>query len=158
MAKPRSAGAATIAGDPDRQAGTIAVSGADRIAAARPAIILDRPQMGENIGAAARAMHNFALSELRLVAPRDGWPNPRAQAMASGADAIIDNARSVILVADNVKFGRSAPVRIADLGHIDYFVTDRTPGEAFIDVCERNGVRLDVAQDQTSAGDDPEQL
>ena len=49
-----------------------------------PAIILTRPQMGENIGAAARAMLNFGLTDLRLVAPRDGWPNPKAIAMASG--------------------------------------------------------------------------
>ena len=57
-----------------------------------PAIILVRPQMGENIGAAARAMKNFGLDRLRLVAPRDGWPNERAQAMASRADDILDQA------------------------------------------------------------------
>ena len=50
-----------------------------------PAIILARPQMGENIGAAARAMQNFGLTDLRLIAPRDGWPNENAQATASGA-------------------------------------------------------------------------
>ena len=50
-----------------------------------PAIVLANPQMGENIGAAARVMANFGLSDLRLVSPRDGWPNPRAQAMAAGA-------------------------------------------------------------------------
>lgn len=50
-----------------------------------PAIILIRPQMGENIGAAARAMANFGLSDLRLVNPRDGWPNAKAEAMSSGA-------------------------------------------------------------------------
>ena len=48
-------------------------------------IILMQPQMGENIGAAARAMANFGLSDLRLIDPRDGWPNERAIAMASGA-------------------------------------------------------------------------
>lgn len=48
-----------------------------------PAIILVSPQLGENIGAAARVMANFALSDLRLVAPRDGWPNPAAEAMAA---------------------------------------------------------------------------
>jgi tRNA/rRNA methyltransferase len=58
-----------------------------------PAVILVRPQMGENIGAAARAMLNFGLTELRLVAPRDGWPNPAALAMASGADRILAEAR-----------------------------------------------------------------
>ncbi len=50
-----------------------------------PAIILMVPQMGENIGAAARAMGNFGLTDLRLVAPRDGWPNEKAIAMAAGA-------------------------------------------------------------------------
>jgi len=50
-----------------------------------------RPQMGENIGAAARAMWNFGLDRLRLVAPRDGWPNPRAVAMASGAGRLLEH-------------------------------------------------------------------
>lgn len=59
-----------------------------------PVVILVRPQMGENIGASARAMLNFGLTELRLVAPRDGWPNPRAVAMASGAAGrVLDHAR-----------------------------------------------------------------
>jgi len=58
-----------------------------------PAIVLVEPQMGENIGAAARAMANFGLSDLRLVRPRDGWPSTKAQAAASGATAIIDAAR-----------------------------------------------------------------
>ncbi|PCI56833.1 MAG: rRNA methyltransferase [Alphaproteobacteria bacterium] len=48
-------------------------------------IILNNPQMGENIGAAARSMQNFGLDDLRLVKPRDGWPNPRAEATSSGA-------------------------------------------------------------------------
>ncbi len=58
-----------------------------------PAIILVRPQMGENIGAAARAMLNFGLTDMRLVAPRDGWPNAKATAMASGAVAVLERAR-----------------------------------------------------------------
>jgi tRNA/rRNA methyltransferase len=58
-----------------------------------PAVILVNPQLGENIGAAARAMMNCGLSDLRLVAPRDPWPNERAEAMASGATAILENAR-----------------------------------------------------------------
>ncbi len=58
-----------------------------------PAIILVEPQMGENIGAAARAMWNFGLRDLRIVSPRDSWPNERAIAMASGATPVIDNAR-----------------------------------------------------------------
>jgi tRNA/rRNA methyltransferase len=59
---------------------------------ATPAIILVRPQLGENIGMAARAMLNCGLSTLRLVAPRDGWPNPKAQRAASGADIVLENA------------------------------------------------------------------
>jgi tRNA/rRNA methyltransferase len=58
-----------------------------------PVVILVEPQLGENIGTSARAMANFALSELRLVSPRDGWPNERAQKAASGADWIIKGAR-----------------------------------------------------------------
>lgn len=57
-----------------------------------PAIILVEPQLGENIGAAARAMANFGLRELRLVKPRDGWPNEAARASAALAVTIVDNA------------------------------------------------------------------
>src|SRR5436309_12619806 len=59
---------------------------------AGPVVILVEPQLGENIGMAARAMGNFALSELRLVNPRDGWPNIAAQRAAAGADHIIGQA------------------------------------------------------------------
>lgn len=62
-------------------------------AAPAPAVILVEPQMGENIGMAARAMANFGLSELRLVAPRDGWPNEKAVAAAAGATALVEGAR-----------------------------------------------------------------
>lgn len=58
-----------------------------------PVVILVRPQMGENIGAVARAMTNFGLKELRLVAPRDGWPNRKATEMAAGALHIIQGAK-----------------------------------------------------------------
>ncbi|TMJ22230.1 MAG: RNA methyltransferase, partial [Alphaproteobacteria bacterium] len=58
-----------------------------------PVIVLVRPQLGENIGMAARAMLNCGLSELRLVAPRDGWPNDKAQRAASGADIVLEEAR-----------------------------------------------------------------
>jgi len=58
-----------------------------------PAIVLARPQMGENIGAVARAMLNFGLTSLRVVEPRDGWPNPKAFAVASGADVVLAHAR-----------------------------------------------------------------
>lgn len=58
-----------------------------------PQFVLVEPQLGENIGAVARAMLNFGLSRLRLVNPRDGWPNPAAIAMASGASMVIEKAR-----------------------------------------------------------------
>jgi len=58
-----------------------------------PVAILVEPQMGENIGAAARAMWNFGLRQMRIVNPRDGWPNPAAVAMASGAGGLLDEAR-----------------------------------------------------------------
>src|SRR6202007_3146062 len=57
-----------------------------------PIIILVEPQLGENIGAAARAMANFALRRLRLVKPRDGWPNMQARRAASGADRVLEEA------------------------------------------------------------------
>ena len=60
-----------------------------------PAVILSHPQMGENIGAAARAMKNFGLSDLRLIAPQCGWPNDRALVLASGAGDIIGGGASV---------------------------------------------------------------
>jgi tRNA/rRNA methyltransferase len=60
---------------------------------AAPAVILVAPQLPENIGFAARAMANFGLAELRLVAPREAWPNEKARAAAAGADRIIDQAK-----------------------------------------------------------------
>src|SRR5690242_11782639 len=76
--------------------------------AATPIIILVRPQLGENIGMAARAMLNCGLSALRLVAPRDGWPNERAQRAASGADVVLEQARVFDTVGEAV----------ADLQHV----------------------------------------
>jgi tRNA/rRNA methyltransferase len=64
----------------------------DWAASAGPVVILVEPQLGENIGAAARAMANFGLSRLRLVAPRQAWPNDKARMMAAGADRILDTA------------------------------------------------------------------
>ena len=57
-----------------------------------PAVVLVAPQLGENIGMTARAMLNCGLTELRLVRPREGWPNKKAVAAASGADAVLDGA------------------------------------------------------------------
>jgi tRNA/rRNA methyltransferase len=67
-----------------------------------PAIVLVRPQLGQNIGKAARAMLNFGLTDMRLVAPRDGWPNPEAGPAASGADIVLAGARVYDSVGDAV--------------------------------------------------------
>jgi len=69
---------------------------------AAPVIILVRPQLGENIGMAARAMLNCGLSSLRLVKPRDGWPNPKAERAASGADVVLEKAKVFDSVAEAV--------------------------------------------------------
>src|SRR5438046_5215037 len=79
-----------------------------------PAIILVEPQLGENIGTAARAMLNCGLDDLRLVRPRDGWPSDRAVAAASGADRVLEKAR---LYPD-------VPAAIGDLKHV-YAATAR---------------------------------
>lgn len=68
----------------------------------QPAFVLVRPQMGENIGAAARGMWNFGLDRMHVVAPRDGWPNPKAVAMASGAGRLLDEARLFPTTAEAV--------------------------------------------------------
>src|SRR5690606_15545269 len=80
-------------------------------------IVLVRPQLGENIGKAARAMLNFGLTEMRLVSPRDGWPNPSAGPAASGADIVLEQARVFESVAEAV----------ADCAHV-YATTVRKRG------------------------------
>ena len=77
-----------------------------------PCFVLVRPQMGENIGAAARAMWNFGLNHMRLVAPRDGWPNERAVALASGAAGVVLDPALVV---------ETTPEAIGDCTHV--FVT-----------------------------------
>jgi tRNA/rRNA methyltransferase len=79
-----------------------------------PAVILVEPQLGENIGTAARAMLNCGLTDLRLVRPRDGWPSEKARSASSGADLVIDNAR----LFDTVE------AAVADLRHL-YATTAR---------------------------------
>jgi tRNA/rRNA methyltransferase len=75
------------------EGGTMAGTDSERVMmTGGPAIVLVEPQLGENIGMVARAMANFGLSELRLVNPRDGWPNEKARASASRADHVIDAA------------------------------------------------------------------
>lgn len=82
-----------------------------------PVIVLVRPQLGENIGKAARAMLNFGLAEMRLVAPRDGWPNPSAGPAAAGADIVLERATVHETLAEAV----------ADCAHV-YATTVRKRG------------------------------
>jgi len=92
-----------------------------------PAIVLVEPQLGENIGTAARAMMNCGLDDLRLVRPRDGWPSAKAIAAASGADIVLDKARLY----------PSAPAAIADLVHV-YAATARDRGMVRREVTPRH--------------------
>jgi tRNA/rRNA methyltransferase len=80
-----------------------------------PAIVLVEPQLGENIGTAARAMANFGLVDLRIVNPREGWPSEKARAAASRADHVLDRARVF----------PSLPEAIADLRFV-YATTARS--------------------------------
>jgi tRNA/rRNA methyltransferase len=81
------------AGTGKHESGTGAGAPDPQVRLVAPAVILVQPQLGENIGFAARAMANFGLSDLRLVSPRDGWPNDKARAAAAGAAVIVDQAR-----------------------------------------------------------------
>lgn len=102
-----------------------------------PIIILVRPQLGENIGKSARAMLNFGLTEMRLVAPRDGWPNAAAGPAASGADIVLANAQVYETLAEAT----------ADINHV-YATTVRkrgvtkpviTPEMAALDIHQNEG-------------------
>ena len=90
---------------------------ADEPVAPFPVIVLVRPQLGENIGKAARAMLNFGLAEMRLVSPRDGWPNPSAGPAAAGADVVLEKAQVFETLAEAV----------ADCAHV-YATTVRKRG------------------------------
>jgi tRNA/rRNA methyltransferase len=119
------------------------MAGTDRSragASGGPAIILVEPQLGENIGTAARAMMNCALDDLRLVRPRDGWPSERAVAAASGADAVLDKARLYPSIA----------AAIADLVHV-YAATARDRGMVRREVTPRQAageMRARIAADE----------
>lgn len=104
-----------------------------------PAVILDRSQLADNIGAVARVMANFGLSDLRLVSPRDGWPQDRAWATASGADWVLEGAR----VFDSVAGA------IADLNTV--FSTTARPRETRLPVrTPRESAR--ILWDDTASG------
>ena len=95
-----------------------------------PAIILVEPQLGENIGTAARAMMNCGLDDLRMVRPRDGWPSTKAVSAASGADIVLEKARLY----------SSVPAAIADLVHV-YAASARDRGMVRREVTPRHAAR-----------------
>jgi tRNA/rRNA methyltransferase len=118
-----------------------------------PVIVLVRPQLGENIGKAARAMLNFGLTDMRLVAPRDGWPNPEAGPAASGADEVLAKARVFDSLADAVtdcthiyattvrKRGVTKPVLTPEAAAL---AMHRDPGQsAIVFGAERSGLESD---------------
>lgn len=101
----------------------------------QPGFVLVRPQMGENIGGAARAMWNFGLERMRLVAPRDGWPNPKAVAMASGAARVLDQVQVYHTTADaigDMEYVYATTARTRDLTKAVF-----TPQEAMKDAASR---------------------
>ncbi|MEM8578367.1 MAG: RNA methyltransferase [Pseudomonadota bacterium] len=98
-----------------------------------PLMVLVRPQMGENIGAAARAMWNFGVPGMRLVAPRDGWPNPAATALASGAGRVLDGAE----VSPNI------PEAVADCTFV--YATTARPRDLTKDVMTPEAAMQDAA-------------
>ncbi len=118
-----------------------------------PIIVLVRPQLGENIGKAARAMLNFGLTRLRLVAPRDGWPNPSAGPAAAGADIVIAQAEVFETLAEAVadcahvyattvrKRGVSKPVLTPEAAAREAAVA--VGGTAFVFGPERSGLDTD---------------
>ena len=120
-----------------------------------PAIVLVRPQLGENIGNTARAMFNFGLTDLRLVNPRDGWPNPAAGPSAAGADIVLERARVYASVADAVadcafvyattvrKRGLVVPVRTPEEAARE--IRGRAEPSAILFGAERSGLETEEA-------------
>ena len=101
----------------------------------KPRFVLVRPQMGENIGASARAMWNFGLDRMAVVAPRDGWPNQAAVAMASGAGRLLDDAVLVEETAEAI--GDAAFVYATTARPRDMIKDVVTPEEAMADAATR---------------------
>lgn len=118
-----------------------------------PIIVLSKPQMGENIGAVARIMSNFGLTDLRIISPRDGWPNEKAQAMAAHGSSVIKNAKIFLNLNDaiqdvNLLFATASAKRfmVKDVippkeMHLHGLYSDNQVG--FLFGCERSGLEND---------------
>lgn len=104
----------------------------------QPAILLVEPQMGENIGAAARAMLNFGLIHMRIVNPRDGWPNQAAIAMASGAARVLDDA--MVTSDRDAAFGDLSYIYATTARARDFTKPVLTPEDAMKDAVARIAV------------------
>ena len=114
-----------------------------RMIAEGPAVVLVEPQLGENIGMVARAMANFGLAELRLVSPRDGWPNEKARAAASGAAHVIEGVQVFESVADAVQDVRYVIATTAR--EREGFKTVLGPVQAAAKLREHHGAALSTA-------------
>ena len=91
-----------------------------------PNIILSNPQLGENIGSTARAMKNFEIEKLRLINPRDGWPNKSAYAISAGAESVLNKAQIFNSLRDattdiSLLFATTARKRVVGTKSIDIF-------------------------------------
>jgi len=117
-----------------------------------PAVILVEPQMGENIGAAARAMLNFGLSDMRIVKPRDGWPNERAVALAARADLVLEKARifdSVATATEDLQHVYATTARPRDM--IKHVATPNSAAKAMREL-EATGGRAGILFGKESYG------
>jgi tRNA/rRNA methyltransferase len=150
----RAARASTSLGKPPRLRSGMRDEGDSLLEAAPPpVIVLVRPQLGENIGKAARAMLNFGLTEMRLVAPRDGWPNPDAGPASAGADIVLAGATVFETLAEAVadcttiyattvrKRGVTKPVLTPEAAARD--VHANTGRSAYVFGPERSGLETD---------------
>jgi tRNA/rRNA methyltransferase len=133
------------------------VSGTDRsrgdeVREGGPAIILVEPQLGENIGMVARAMLNCRLGELRLVRPREIWPNEKAVAAASGADRVLDRARLFASTSEAVADLNDVYATTARPRHMTKRVTTPRQAAAEMRAATASGAALGILFGKEAAG------
>ncbi len=121
-----------------------------------PVVILIRPQMGENIGAVARAMSNFGLNELRIVAPRDGWPNPKSVEMAAGAEYIINDTKIYETFAESMADINIAYATTARARDMNKRVVE--PAQAMAEISARSTDKIALVFGPERAGIENEEI
>lgn len=118
----------------------------------KPVVILSAPQMGENIGAVARIMSNFGVDELRIVNPRDGWPNEKAQAISAHGSFVLDQAKIYDSLQDaiadrNIVYGTASLERFMVKSVITPWEMERAEFQnnkvGFLFGCEKSGLTND---------------